>query len=308
MDNLHNMYAVIDIGTRAGRMVIIQKKSYSEYDTLYKMSDLLSIGLSIKNNLIDLESKHIVKLRYFLIKAIEQIKSYNIPKENIRIIGTEAFRKAHNLKLVLHDMYVKTKAHIKVLSPYEEATFALHSAFDSLMASNSRNNLIIDTGGGSVELILVQMDESNNITYKDWVSISVGIMLPKIRGNAKYVSFHIRNMINYQIMDFYKRNMKYYPVNIIGIKSSLFQIASKILKKKSVPYNQKFTHDEIIDNMNDIYNEMVSMHIESINDIINIRSIAILKTILDMFDFNNVYISNHGLLHGIIKDLINQVQ
>lgn len=299
------LYAVVDIGTRAGRVLIINKVSNNKYEILHKMSEVLSVGLSISNDIINLDNKHIVKLKTLLIKALEKCIEYNIPQDHILMIGTEAFRKAKNLKIVLHHLYINTGAQIKILSPAEEADYALMSAMDSLIISNEANNLIMDIGGGSAELIIVNI-HNEQILYKDWISIPVGIMLPKIRGSAKYVSHHISNIVRYYISNFYLRNGKYYPVNIIGIKSSFFQIASKILRKKSIPHGQSFTYEEVIESIHEIYNHMSRIHLESINDVINVRSIAILKTILEIFPFKNVYISNHGLLHGVINKLLNE--
>lgn len=298
-------YAIIDIGTRAGRMLIVRSTNDGSYNILCKMSEVLSVGLSISNNIIDSNSKHIVKLKSFLKKAMQKIKEYNICEKNTLVIGTEVFRQAHNLKFVLQDIYIETQASIKVLSPEEEANFALLSSMQTVKISNNSNNLIIDIGGGSTEIILITyMDEE--IIYKDWISIKLGIILPKIYGNAKYLSNHIRNMIYYQINDFYIRNLGRYPVNIIGVASSMYNIAAKITKNKFIPFDRRFSREEILNKTNEIHKKVTNTQIQSVNDIINIRSISISQTIMNIFEFNNAYISSNGLVYGIVKHMISQ--
>ncbi len=77
----------------------------------------------------------------------------DIPRTNIRAVGTNTFRKAKNIQKFLPEAEKALGHTIEVITGREEARLIYDSVCYGLSAENIENQLVIDIGGGSTEII-----------------------------------------------------------------------------------------------------------------------------------------------------------
>ena len=296
---MENIYAVIDIGTRAGRMLILRRTVDYEYKPICKMSDLISVGLGIGNDgIMHLNNRYLDKLKIFLERAIDKINYYKV--DHVLVIGTESFRKMINKDEILHNIYEELGIVISVLEPNTESMFGCYSVLDTISISENPISLIVDSGGGSIELSITER-RLNTISRIDWISIPVGVMLPRIDGSLKFISQEVQDIISNTIDRFSIRNSDLYPLDIVGIKGSLVQI----INSRRLAQSTRFDTEEIINTLDNHIQRDMNVE-KSIQSIIHIRSMSILRSILLRFPSQNTYISSNGLLSGAIVKLFKE--
>lgn len=140
-------YAAIDIGSNAIRMVIAEHshdglKMIKKYRFPIRLgADVFSTGkISGKN--LKLSARTFEKFKE-LIDHLDGVK--------IRAVGTSALRDAANRSSFLELIYRKSNIKIEVIDGVEEAQI-IHYAVKREINLDNRNALLIDIGGGSVEL------------------------------------------------------------------------------------------------------------------------------------------------------------
>lgn len=96
-----------------------------------------------------------------------------LPDENVRIVGTNALRKARDRKAFLKEARARLGHDIDIISGYEEARLIYLGVSHDLEDHHDRR-LVVDIGGGSTELILGQHFEPHRMEslYMGCVSMS----------------------------------------------------------------------------------------------------------------------------------------
>lgn len=139
--------AAIDIGSNAIRMVLAQKTP-KEIHVLKKFRFPIRLGADVFENgkISDKNFKEAVKT---FCKFKELTDEYGIKK--IKAVGTSALREAKNQKSFLEGIAKKSSIHIQVIDGVEEARL-IHLAVKHQVDLSNHRVLLIDIGGGSVEL------------------------------------------------------------------------------------------------------------------------------------------------------------
>ncbi len=137
---------IIDIGSMKTKVTAAEFSGDLQRTVLLKERALtnLSSGLNDLNNLISSQSMEVqVEV---LVKYLQMLGDLGI--EDVRIIGTEALRKAGNSGEVVQTINALTRNNLEILSPREEA-----EAFFGIVSNEISGDLVIaDVGGGSVQI------------------------------------------------------------------------------------------------------------------------------------------------------------
>ena len=148
----------IDIGSNAIRQIIVEIKPDGAWKILKKNRECIRLGTDVFNDgLIQPLTQKRLLLAFKKMARLN--KKYKV-EQNLAI-ATSAFRDAKNKKPILSAILKHSKIKIKVISGKKEAEL-IRRAVQHNLGSNPAPYLLIDIGGGSVELTHLQ---KNKIFY-----------------------------------------------------------------------------------------------------------------------------------------------
>jgi exopolyphosphatase/guanosine-5'-triphosphate,3'-diphosphate pyrophosphatase len=138
----------IDIGSNAIRQLIAEISLDGTWKVLKKHRENIRLGADVFNGRV---IKPPTQLR--LIQAFKRMSRFNKKYKVDRSLAyaTSAFRDAQNKKLILSAIYKTSGIRIKVISGLKEAHL-IRQAVQSSIGLTNQKCLLIDIGGGSIEL------------------------------------------------------------------------------------------------------------------------------------------------------------
>ncbi|MCC6138974.1 MAG: hypothetical protein IT287_10105 [Bdellovibrionaceae bacterium] len=139
---------VIDAGSNAIRLAIAQARGNS-FKIVYKLREPIRLGADVF-----FKGKISPAIIAQTIKAFKKFKrlSHNFESDAIFAIGTSALRDATNQKQILSQLNQETGIRLKVISGVRESELVFKAINHELDITAGRS-LLIDIGGGSVELV-----------------------------------------------------------------------------------------------------------------------------------------------------------
>jgi exopolyphosphatase/guanosine-5'-triphosphate,3'-diphosphate pyrophosphatase len=153
------LVAVIDIGSTAVRMVVAEIGPGNEWRILDRAGKPVPLGRDVFNN-SNISRESLNQSVRILQNFREILSMWRIEESNIYVIGTSALREAHNRDTFVDRVRVKTGFQVNVVEGIEEnrlTYMAVQFAIEELKPKMARSNsLIIEVGGGSTELMLLQ--------------------------------------------------------------------------------------------------------------------------------------------------------
>jgi len=146
---------VIDTGSNAIRLAIAKDKG-DDFELLYKHREPIRLGTDVfsQGRISDELLAHTVTAFKRFKKIAEEYKSDG----NIKAIATSAMRDAKNQKDVVKAIFEGSGIQLDVISGDRESELVF-KAIRHQMDLKKDNALLIDIGGGSVELVAVQKGE-----------------------------------------------------------------------------------------------------------------------------------------------------
>ena len=149
----------IDIGSNAIRQLIVEVKPDGNWKTLKKHRETIRLG----SDVFSVAAVILPQTQQRLIAAFKRMAKHNKKYKVDRSLAfaTSAFRDAKNRKPILAAIYKASKIKIKIISGKKEAEL-IRKAVQNAIGLNSCPCLLIDIGGGSVELTHLQ---NKSITY-----------------------------------------------------------------------------------------------------------------------------------------------
>ncbi len=148
MNSPRDVYAALDMGSNSFHLIIARETENGiQVVDRYKESVRLAEGMSTSRSI----SNSALKRTQSCLQRISQ-RIRNLPKQNVRIVGTAALRDARN-----RDRFIDTAEEIlghpiEVISGREEARL-IHLAVSYFQESGDSSRLVVDIGGGSTEVI-----------------------------------------------------------------------------------------------------------------------------------------------------------
>lgn len=175
------LYAAIDLGTNNCRLLIAQPKgqSFAIVDSFSQIARL-GEGLTATGRLSEAAMARAMDA---LARMRARLKSHGVG--HVRCIATEACRKAENGPDFIARVQRELGLSFKIIGPKEEARLALIGCHD-LIEPKAERVLIVDVGGGSTEISLVDVAELRGFpTISElverapmtvWTSIPLGVV------------------------------------------------------------------------------------------------------------------------------------
>ncbi|MFC7704977.1 Ppx/GppA phosphatase family protein [Plastorhodobacter daqingensis] len=146
------LYAALDLGTNSCRMLIAQPKGnqFHVVDSFSKTVQL-GAGLEATGRLSRASMSRTIQALRICQRKIEQ---HNVKR--MRLVATEACRRARNARDFLRQVRRETGLALDVIQPEEEARLAVVSCAP-LVSVRTEQLLVVDIGGGSTELVWIDL-------------------------------------------------------------------------------------------------------------------------------------------------------
>ena len=155
---MKNTVCVIDIGSTAIRLVVIEVAEDGQYKRLDRSSRPVSLGRDVFINR-SIRSESMIQVVEILRNFAELLKTWNISPEQAHVVATSALREVRNREIFVDRIETKTNFRVQILDGVEENHFtyiAVHHAVKNFHTSLSRvNSIIMEVGGGTTELMIL---------------------------------------------------------------------------------------------------------------------------------------------------------
>ena len=148
------LYAAVDLGTNACRMLIAQPKG-SQFVVLDSFSKTVQLGagLEASGRLGRASMGRTMQALRICQKKIEQ---HGVSR--MRFVATEACRRARNSKEFIRQVRRETGLVVEIIPTEEEARLAVISCAP-LVNRSTEQLLVVDIGGGSTELVWIDLSD-----------------------------------------------------------------------------------------------------------------------------------------------------
>jgi exopolyphosphatase/guanosine-5'-triphosphate,3'-diphosphate pyrophosphatase len=148
------LYAALDLGTNSCRMLIAQPRG-SQFHVVDSFSKAVHLGqgLEVSGRLSRASMGRTVQALNICRKKIEQ---HGVVR--MRLVATEACRRARNSNDFLRLVQRETGLPLEIIQPEEEARLAVISCAP-LVSGRTEQLLVVDIGGGSTELVWIDLSK-----------------------------------------------------------------------------------------------------------------------------------------------------
>ena len=142
------LYAALDLGTNSCRMLIAQPKG-SGFHVVDSFSKSVQLGSGLEST-GRLSRASMTRTIQALRICQQKLKRNKVSR--MRLIATEACRRANNAGAFIQQVRRETGLRLEIIQPEEEARLAVVSCAP-LVSIHTEQLLVVDIGGGSTELV-----------------------------------------------------------------------------------------------------------------------------------------------------------
>ncbi|MCM2562272.1 Ppx/GppA family phosphatase [Lutimaribacter sp. EGI FJ00015] len=146
------LYAALDLGTNSCRMLIAQPKG-SQFHVVDSFSKSVQLGAGLEQT-GRLSRASMRRTAQALRICQQKLKRHKVRR--MRLVATEACRRADNASEFIRQMYRETGMKLEIIQPEEEARLAVISCAP-LVSTRTEQLLVVDIGGGSTELVWIDL-------------------------------------------------------------------------------------------------------------------------------------------------------
>ncbi len=187
-----DLYAALDLGTNSCRMLIAQPRG-NQFHIVDSFSKSVQLGHGLERS-GRLSKGSMSRTVQALRICQSKLKKHKVGR--MRLVATEACRRASNATEFIGVVERETSLRLEIIEPEEEARLAVVSCAP-LVSKRSEQLLVVDIGGGSTELVWIDLsavpksDRANAIMrlhsgfdedetpaaarVVDWISIPLGV-------------------------------------------------------------------------------------------------------------------------------------
>lgn len=147
-----DLYAALDLGTNSCRMLIAQPKG-SGFHVVDSFSKSVQLGSGLEHT-GRLSRASMARTVQALRICQQKLKRNKVTR--MRLVATEACRRARNARDFIRQVRRETGMTLEVIQPEEEARLAVISCAP-LVSTRTEQLLVVDIGGGSTELVWIDL-------------------------------------------------------------------------------------------------------------------------------------------------------
>jgi len=147
-----SLYAALDLGTNSCRMLIAQPKG-SQFFVVDSFSKTVQLGAGLEAS-GRLSRASMGRTIQALRICQKKLVKHGVGR--MRLVATEACRRARNAKEFIRQVRRETGLGLEIITPEEEARLAVISCAP-LVSPKTEQLLVVDIGGGSTELVWIDL-------------------------------------------------------------------------------------------------------------------------------------------------------
>ena len=148
------LYAALDLGTNSCRMLIAEPKG-GGFNVVDSFSKSVQLGLGLERS-GQLSRGSMSRTIQALRICQQKLKWHQVKR--MRLVATEACRRAVNAAEFITRIHRETGLKLDIIEAEEEARLAVISCAP-LVSPRTENLLVVDIGGGSTELVWIDLSE-----------------------------------------------------------------------------------------------------------------------------------------------------
>lgn len=148
------LYAALDLGTNSCRMLIAQPKG-AQFHVVDSFSKSVQLGQGLESY-GRLSRPSMARALQALRICRRKIEKHEVRR--MRLVATEACRRATNAASLVEAARRETGLRLEVIEPEEEARLAVISCAP-LVSTRTEQLLVVDIGGGSTELVWIDLSK-----------------------------------------------------------------------------------------------------------------------------------------------------
>ncbi|MEL6170921.1 MAG: Ppx/GppA phosphatase family protein [Pseudomonadota bacterium] len=148
------LYAALDLGTNSCRMLIARPEG-DQFKVVDSFSKTVQLGSGLETS-GKLSRTSIHRTIQALRVCAQKLQKHDVKR--MRLVATEACRRASNGSAFLHRIKQETGLTLEILDPQQEAQLAVVSCAP-LVARKTEQLLVVDIGGGSTELVWIDLSD-----------------------------------------------------------------------------------------------------------------------------------------------------
>lgn len=147
-----DLYAALDLGTNSCRMLIAEPNG-NQFTIVDSFSKSVQLGQGLEKS-GRLSRGSMARTVQALRICQSKLKKHNVSR--MRLVATEACRRAANAAQFIAVVERETSLKLEIIEPEEEARLAVISCAP-LVAKRTEQLLVVDIGGGSTELVWIDI-------------------------------------------------------------------------------------------------------------------------------------------------------
>lgn len=309
-------YGAIDLGTNNCRLLIARPKD-GELVVIDAFSRIVRLGEGLHKN-GNISQAAIDRTVGALAICADKLRRRNVTLS--RAVATEACRRAGNAQELADKVYAETGICLDIISAAEEARLAVLGCHN-LMEPGDGPALIFDIGGGSTELMHVDLS-NQNVIIRDWISAPWGVVSLTEHAPVKENSLaarraayaHMRDATREAFAEFAQRMQQYGDQNLrlLGTSGTVTTLASVFLNLPR--YDRRAVDGLSVPSqaMRDISRQLAEASIAERAEIscigreradLVVAGCAILESIMDLWPSDRVGVADRGIREGILRTL-----
>lgn len=185
------LYAAVDLGTNSCRMLIARPRG-SQFQVIDSFSKPVELGHGLEAS-GRLSRGSMSRTVHALQVCRRKLETHGVTR--MRLVATEACRRARNSRDFMRMIRRETGLPIEVIAPEEEARLAVISCAP-LVSLRTEHLLVVDIGGGSTELVWIDLQgvapaerprsimrlaggfadkQQDRARVVDWISVPLGV-------------------------------------------------------------------------------------------------------------------------------------
>jgi exopolyphosphatase/guanosine-5'-triphosphate,3'-diphosphate pyrophosphatase len=295
--------AAIDVGSNAMRLAIANASANGGYETIYNVREPVRLGQDVFTKGA-ISAQTIERTVQTFAGFKEQLEHYHAT--HVRAVGTSALREATNRDAVVKAVTKATGIEISVIDGGEEARL-IHMAAKQALNLKNKLALLVDIGGGSVEVVLA--DDRSVLCTESYAMGSVRLLtiLDKKAGEEQF------NQLVTEYVDATQRRLEQEIGNqkvdvCIGTGGSIESIGDLRRDLFEKNNNQKITADELKSLVKKLRGTTFEQRIQDFRlrpdraDVI-VPAAIILQKIVQQAGVTEVVIPGIGLKDGVLLEL-----
>jgi len=295
--------AVIDLGTNTFHLLIVnQSDSKGTWTEVYRERKYIHLA----EDGIETIGPQAYQRAFNALKVFSEIcNKYGVKK--LKACGTAALRTASNGAEFVESVFAACNIKIEIINGIKEAKL-IAKGVQLALPKSDRNRLIMDIGGGSVEFILVKKAK---LFWAKSFPIGVAV-LKKLFHHSDPVSKReladLFSFLEVKLVPLKKVLDQETILDLVGA-SGTFDVLQNMMTKIKVgeSYSQLALGE--FDNLS---GNLIQMNLEQRNSFPNLPierselivvALALIQYVLDIHDFQQLYVSRYAMKEGIISEL-----